>query len=166
MSNSSQLFESYVPVYDAVPEKWEDARPFLVEMFKKISNAVNIREIGWFLDEELLSGKQFVPSGSTPTGADPNQLYRSILRKVINFGALPNTTTKSVPHGISFTNQFTLIQLYGAATQPSTLAIPISDLAPYGTTISIDPININITTTTNLNAFTVTWITLEYLQEV
>jgi hypothetical protein len=54
----SQEFESYVPVYDTVPEQWEDARAFLVEQLKKISNAVNVREIGWLLDEELLSGKR------------------------------------------------------------------------------------------------------------
>ena len=63
--NSSQIFESYIPVYDAVPEGWEQARPFIVEQLKALANAANIREIGWYLDEELLSGKQFIPS---PTG--------------------------------------------------------------------------------------------------
>jgi len=66
--NSSQIFESYVPVYDAVPEDWESARQFLVEHLKKISNAVNAREISFFLDEELLSGKQFIPSANNTTG--------------------------------------------------------------------------------------------------
>ena len=45
----SQTLESYVPVYDVVPEKWEEARPFLVEQLKKISEGVNTREIGFFL---------------------------------------------------------------------------------------------------------------------
>ncbi len=57
---NDQFFESYLPVYDTVPKEWEDARVIFVEYFKKISNAVNAREIGFFLDEEVLSGKSFV----------------------------------------------------------------------------------------------------------
>jgi len=59
--SSDAQFESYLPVYDFMPEKWEEARRPLVEHLKKISNAVNIREIGWFLDQEVLAGKQFIP---------------------------------------------------------------------------------------------------------
>ena len=31
MSITSQEFESYVPLYDVVPEKWEEARADLLE---------------------------------------------------------------------------------------------------------------------------------------
>ena len=44
----SQILESYVPVYDAAPDKWEDARPFIVEQLKRLANAINVREIGFF----------------------------------------------------------------------------------------------------------------------
>jgi len=84
--DQAQFLESFVPVYDAVPEKWEDAREFLVEHLKKISNAVNAREICWFLDEELLSGKLFIPSASNPTGEQ--QQFRSVLRIVVNVSPL------------------------------------------------------------------------------
>ena len=53
--------DSFVPVYDAIPAKWEDARPFVVEQLKMMANAINIREIGWFLDEELISGRFIFP---------------------------------------------------------------------------------------------------------
>jgi hypothetical protein len=62
----SQVYESYVPVYDSVPEKWEDARQFLVEQLKKISNAVNNREIGYYINDQILSGKQFIGLQATP----------------------------------------------------------------------------------------------------
>jgi hypothetical protein len=149
---NSQNFESYVPVYDTVPEKWEEARQFLVEHLKKISNAVNIREIGWFLDEELLSGKQFIP-GSIP------QQFRTILRKVINFGPLaPGANT--LPHGIVFDSNFTLINLYAAATNSAVfLAIPI----PNGTsTINMTATNININSAA---AFDRCFVVVEYIQE-
>ena len=118
MSLSSQEFEAYVPVYDTCPENWEEAREFLAEQLKKISNAVNIREIGWFLDTELLSGKAFIPSGNVSGGS--NQ-YRSVLRIVINLGALTPGVNPGVPHGVIFDVNFTLIDMWVAATNSSTL---------------------------------------------
>ena len=118
-----QRLEAYLPVYDVVPEKWEDARGFITEQLKRISNEVNLREIGWFLDEQAISGKQFIPSLTNPTGEQGQ--FRTVFRKVINFGPLPNATTKSVAHGLTFDGNFSLVQLYGAGTQPSTLAIPL-----------------------------------------
>jgi len=161
MSISSQEFESYVPVYDVIPEKWEDARPFIVEQLKKITNSLNFKEIGFFLDQELLSGKAFF----NPT--DPQQ-FRTILRKVIDFGALPNATTKSVPHGIVFDSNFSLIQLFASSTDPiALLAIPI----PFVSTVSdielvMTSNNINITTGINRSNFTRTFVVIEYIQEL
>lgn len=105
----SQQFESYVPVYDAIPDQWENARPFVVEQLKRLANAVNVREIGWFLDEELLSGKQFYPG----QGADGQQ-FRTILRKVVTSPLTAGVNT--IPHDIIVDANFTLMQLYAAAT--------------------------------------------------
>lgn len=168
--NSSQNFESYLPVYDAVPEDWEKARPFLVEQLKAISNAVNAREIGFFLDEELLSGKQFIPSINNPTGEQ--QQFRSVLRKVIDFGTLPNTTTKSVPHGITVDSNFTLVCLYGAATDPVRLVsfpIPFVEVkvpALLGIQLEMNATNVQITTGSDRTNFTRCFITIEYMQEI
>jgi len=110
MSISSQQLESYLPVYDTVPETWEEGRQFLIEQLKKISNAVNVREIGWFLDQELLSGKQFIPGAATPPQV------RTIFRKVINTGALIVGANPGIAHGIIFDANFTLVALWVAAT--------------------------------------------------
>lgn len=151
----SQNFESYVPVYDTVPEKWEDARQFLVEHLKKISNAVNIRTIGWLLDEELLSGQAFIP-GVTPPGDNPG-LFRQVLRKVIILGALiPGVNT--VTHGIVFDANFTLIDLWVAGTdQVGFTALVIS-----GNSILMNATNLIITSP---QAFTEAFAFIEYSQE-
>lgn len=137
MSSSSQNFESYLPVYDTVPAKWEDARPFLVEMLKKISNEVNRREICWFLEEEIVTGLQFFPS---LTSSPPQ--YRTIFRKIIDFSPLPiGTTSKS--HGITIDINFTLIELFGSGTDSvSFKGEPINQ-----PNINYDSANINITST-------------------
>jgi hypothetical protein len=139
-----------------------------VEQLKKISNAINLREIGWFLDEEVLSGKAFIPGVSVP-GNNPGQ-YRQILRKVIDFGPLPNATTKPIPHGILFDSNFTLMQLYAAATDPIGLtAVPVTlagVTAANDIQIYMDSINVNISTTSNQSKYTRCFVVIEYLQEL
>lgn len=111
MSISSQQFEAYLPVYDAIPEDWQEARQFIVEQLKKISNAVNVREIGWYIDEEILSG------GSLYSLTN-NQDFRSIFRKAIDFGTLPNSSAKSVAHLIPVDATFKLVRIWLSATDP------------------------------------------------
>lgn len=170
LGGDSQLLESYVPVYDAAPEKWEDARAFLVEHLKKISNAVNVRTIGWYLDQELLAGNAFIPGANIAGNASPQQ-FRQVLRMVVNFGPLPNAGTKSVPHGIVFNSNFTLINLYAAATDPIALiGFPIPYADPIAlinaVALTIDSTNVNITTGTNKTNFTRCYVVIEYLQEI
>jgi len=151
---SSQEFEAFVPVYDSVPEKWEEAREFLVEHLKKISNAVNIREVGWLLDEELLSGQQFIPGVATPPQ------FRSVLRIVINCSPLV-IGANAFPHGITVDVNFTLLHMYGAATDAvGFTAEPI----PNGTmTVDMDATNININST---GVFDRAYVVIEYIQEL
>jgi len=115
----SQQFESFVPVYDTVPQKWEEAREFLVEHLKKISNAVNIREIGWLLDEELLSGKAFIPGVIAPGNTTPAQ-FRQVLRKTFVFGGIIVGNNPQA-HGIVVDANFTLIQIYASGTNVGAL---------------------------------------------
>jgi hypothetical protein len=156
----SQILESYVPVYDVVPEKWEDARPFIVEQLKKISNAVNIREIGWFLDEELLSGKAFIPGSNNAMDGGTSQQFRQILRKVIVFpGLVIGVNTQ--PHGITVDANFSLIQLFGAATNATALT---GEPIPNGAdTITYNSANIVITVGA---AYTRAFAVIEYIQEL
>ena len=157
LPSDAQQLESYVPVYDAIPEKWEQAQPFLVEQLKKISNAVNAREIGFWLDEELLSGKQFFPGASN---AASSQVFRSMLRKVIDFSPLTGGA-KTLPHGILFNSDFSLIQLFAAATNSVTL---VAEPIPNGAdTITMDATNITITTA---GSYDRCYCTVEYMQEL
>lgn len=166
----SQILESYVPVYDVAPDKWEDARPFIVEQLKSHANAINVREIGFYIDEELLSGKAFIPSTEQLVDSGDSQQFRSILRKVIDFGALPNATTKSIPHDIVFDMNFTLIQLWASATDPiNFIAIPIpfdSAGLAQGIQITMDATYINIKTQSNRSTFTRCFVIIEYIQEL
>lgn len=158
MSLSSQVFESFVPVYDAVPETWDQARPFLVEQLKSISNGTNIRQIGWYLDEELVSGKQFIPSETTAlTGM--NEQYRTIFRKVIDCSPLIAGVNPPIPHGITFDSNFTLIHIYVSGTNSVTLMARTIT----GNDVVMNSSDINITSPA---AFDRAFAIVEYILEV
>jgi len=163
---TSQTFESYLPLYDMIPENWEDARAFLNEQLKRIGNAVNVREIGWFLDQETVNGQLFIPSAT----ATQNDQYRTIFRKVISMGTLPNAGTISIPHGITFDANFTLVHLWAAATKPTAAfsAIPIPYASPTlneNIKINMDATNVNVTTAIDYTAYTRCYAIIEYILE-
>lgn len=150
-SPQDQIFEAYLPVYDAVPEQWEDARQFIVEQLKRISNTVNLREIGWFLDEELVSGKQFIP------GIANSQEYRTVFRKVIDMGAI-SAGANTALHGITFDANFSLIDLWVSATDSATSAATY--VAPE---VNMDTTNVNFNSP---QAYTRGFAFIEYIQEL
>jgi len=148
-SSQNQLLETFVPVYDMVPEKWPEARQFLVEHLKKISNAINAREICWYLNDNVLSGKQFFPGTSGE--------FRSIFRVVVDFSPLGIGTT-SKPHGVTITASFRLINLYGACSDAMAFTgEPINQ-----PNIDYDATNINITSAA---AFDYAQAVMEFIQE-
>jgi hypothetical protein len=156
---NDQQFESYVPVYDSVPDKWEDARQFLVEHLKKISNAINVREIGFLLDEELLSGKQFIPVASmSGTNSSNSQQFRSVLRKVIDCSPLV-AGANVFPHGITNDANLTNIQFWLSATNSTTL----QDITLVSPDVIVNGANINATSP---GAYDRAFFFWEYTQEI
>lgn len=167
---NNQDQETYVPVYDMVPEKWESARQFLTEQLRRISNGVNIREVGTYVFEQQVTGKQFQPGVTDPANPVTSESFRTIFRKVINFGALPAAGIKSIPHGITFDSNFTLIQLWGASTDPTNkLAINLGHAAPALVNeiqLYMDATNVNVEVGSNRSTFTRTYIVIEFIQEL
>lgn len=100
--------------------------------------------------------------------ANNSQKFRNVYRKVIDFGSLPNSSSKSVAHGINFTSEFTMTRMYATATDPNNrVYIPI----PYASPVSVDSIgiysdstNVNIFTGTARSNFTRCYVVLEYVK--
>lgn len=149
---TSQIYESYLPIYDTVPEKWEEARPFFVEQLKKISEAVNTREIGYFQETQIITGKQF------PKLNGPEE-FRTVFRKVIDSGALIAGVNPPIAHGITYNNQFTLVDLWVAATN----SVGLTSRLITGNDVTLNATNVNITSPA---AFDRSWVIIEYLLEV
>lgn len=102
-------------------------------------------------------------SNETIIGIDGNNLR---YRKVIDFGALPNTAVKSVAHGISNLSMIKKIEIVGYDSNGSMwFPIPFVPSASMYSNAScsarIDNTNINIFTTSDWSNFTAE-VTLEY----
>ena len=156
-SNSQQ---SYVPPSVILPDDPTLLRTVLTEKLQRLIEALNDKDVGQYNTVESLNGQLYFTDG------DPGK-YRQVYRKVVDFGALPNNTTKSVAHGITWNSNTRFTRIYGCSTDPSTEALPL----PYVDTTTGDLIELRVNTTNvivvtaaNYSAFTDTYIVLEYVQ--
>lgn len=88
---------------------------------------------------------------------------KTIYRKTVSFGALPNTTTKNVAHSISGLTY--LVALQGVSTNGSTyFPIPFVSSSSSANTvqITVDATNISCVTGADRSSFTTTYVTLWY----
>lgn len=161
--------ENYIFPEDDPPEHDVKLREYLTD----ISLAVNSKDSGLYTNDEVVTGQRFLPLHSTE--ASSSVVYRDVYRKVIDFGALPNTTTKTVAHGISTTQDYSIVQLYGAATNPAAAAIHRGIPIPYVNALTpidsvglfMDATNISITTTSAIYiGYTRCFVIVEYIKVV
>jgi len=165
---------TFLPVYDVVPDEWEEAQSMLSDALRLISETVNTKDSGYMIQQEILASSQFYKG----TG----EALRPIYRKVIDFGTLPDNTTKTLTHGIStnsdgtsIDSKFTLVNMYLSATKGTITADPnpISfSLQYYSLDLSADivlyltAVNVVVKTLSNYSLYTRSSIVLEYIKEV
>lgn len=89
---------------------------------------------------------------------------KPIYQKTVDFGALPNATTKNVPHGIS--NLDYIIEVYGVSSDGGSIQANLPYVNPASlsnaVSIKINGSNIQIITASNMSTFTKTYVTLRY----
>lgn len=157
----SQDLETYEPVYDVVPKDWEEGRAFLAEQLKRHANAINIREVGYFIDQELLTGKAFIPGLNNIAEGGTSQSFRTILRKVIEYPSGLSVGANPMAHGIFIDANFSLIQMFGAAT--NAVALTGEPLPNGADIITYNSTNVIVTVAA---AYTRAWVVMEYIQEL
>lgn len=85
----------------------------------------------------------------------------AIYKKTINFGALPNTTSKSVAHNIN--NFSKAIRIEGYTSNGSEyVPMPMASTTGAPTAMYVNSTNVVVTTSSDRTAFTETYITLYY----
>jgi len=147
-------------------EKQKQLYIALYQAFNNIINALNAKDTGAYLVQEIVPGPLFFNSNN-----DFNNL-RPVFRTVIDFGSLPAAGSKSVAHGISgITNTFSFTRIYGSATKPATpsfIPIPYASAAGVASNLElyVDATNVTITTGgTDYSAYTICYVIVEYIKE-
>lgn len=140
----------------------------LYENINDITLALNVKDTGLYDTQEVANGQLYFSNPVLNSSTSQTPTPRQVIRKVINFGALPDTSTKSVGHGISCTTSTRFTRIYATATKPtvafSYLPIPYaSAVAANIIELYVDATNVNIVTGSNYSAWTNTFVVLEYL---
>jgi hypothetical protein len=88
----------------------------LQNRINQICQVLNQKDTGNYILTEYLNSQTFFPDPALSSTSSTLPTPRSVFRKVINFGALPNAGTKNVAHGISISNATTITRLYAEAS--------------------------------------------------
>ena len=157
--NTSNYIQAFLPNSIDFTDDTKLLPDQLTTVYSLIVTAVNLRQIGFYLTEEQLSGQQVYTPGNP-------QRNRFAFRKTFECGTLPNTASISIAHGIDFTNtDLEFLNIYGASTQPTVGAIPLPYVqATPQVQLDLTATNIVITTFGNYTAYTKTLVTIEYLK--
>jgi len=140
--------------------------------FSDHAEMINNKTTGMHPLEEFVSGSTYFsdPTLNSTTPKSPVQRQEFIL--TINFGALPNTATKTVAHGIVFpsvTNTFRFVHIRATASDlTGTNYLPIPYASPVlanNISIDVDATNVSITTGSDRTAYTDTIVVLKYIKD-
>ena len=168
--DNTGLFLPTTNIWDVIPE---DAETVTIDMLKELllrlhqnmnitSMTVDRKDTGFYALTEFVNGQSFFPDPNLDSTTPQSPVQRQVYRKVIDFGALPNTATKSVAHGLAINSTWSFTRIYATASNPvGLLYFPIPTT---GVTITVDVANVNITTGSNLTAYTKCYCVLEYLK--
>ncbi|NGX57249.1 MAG: hypothetical protein K940chlam3_00135 [Chlamydiae bacterium] len=155
--------QSFLPTSIILPDVSDDQQHNLIltEHLKKVNAAVNDKDIAQYVEQEILNGQKFF----TPNESGK---FRDAFRKVINFGALPDTTSNSIPHGITVDANTVFTRVYAVASDTVNFTyIPIPYASPTDANnieLSVDSTSITITTGNDRSAYTTTYVILEYVK--
>lgn len=151
--------------------KVEDFKEIMVRLYQQIGNiavSLNKKDTGQYQRSEFVNGQLFFSNPALDSTTVQYPEDRAVLRKVINFGALPNAGTKSVAHGITCTTKTSFTRIYACSSDPVGLNyIPIPYASPTlvnNIELNVDATNVNIVTGSNRTAFTITYVVLEFIQ--
>jgi len=131
---------------------------YLTQLFRDFVTKINLREIGTYERQELLTGQQWYNNASFSN-------KRTTFRTVIEFPSLVAAGTTSVAHNLGDISQFTFTKILGTARNAAgTLHVALPQGGPDDVMVTITANNVNIIcATATYNTFSAQVI-LEYLK--
>lgn len=150
---------------DVKSEKFKELLVRLYQNLNLMQLNLNIKDSAYYDTNEFVNGQLFPPSSSTPSSETSAINRRQVFRKMIDFGALPNTGTKNVAHGIDITTGFSFTRIYGCASDTTNLLYTPIPNANSDIRITLTATNVVLTTSANYSSYDTTYVVLEYLKQ-
>lgn len=156
-------------IYTATEDpKLQELLVRLYQNLNRLSLVTNIKDSAYYVQEEFVNGQKYFAILTTNSTTSQSPALRQVFRKTINFGALPNSATKTVAHGLTPTDNWTFTRIYATASDPvAHTYIPIpyaSSTANKNIELFVDATNINIITSINYSSYTFVYVILEYMK--
>lgn len=153
-SSDNTSLQNQIPVSIDLPRNADDMRTEINDLYQSIASSLNNKVGGLYVPQEKSNSELYFTAGNP-------QRFRNVYRMTVDFGALPNSTSKSVAHNIpDITDQFRLTSAWGGATDPvSIIWIPLPN---EGIFVQINSTDVTITTTSNRTNFTACTVVIEY----
>lgn len=142
-------------------------KELLVRLYQNLNNmalVINMKDTGYYTLSEFVNSQSYFPNPDDLS----QRIMRPVFRMCINFGSLPNTGTKTVPHTIAINDGFIFSRIYGAATEPGTSFIPLPYASPTTADcieLSLDATDVIITTGSDRTNYTTTYVVVEYVKQ-
>lgn len=154
---------------DIDSREFREALVRIRQSINKISILLNLKDTGYYPLSEFVNGQSFFPNPLlSATGTSQTATYRQVYRIAVIFGALPNTGSKSVPHGLLPDSRWTSTRIYAAATDTiNKNYIPIPYASPVlanNIELEIDATNVTITTGSDRTNFGTCYVIFEYIK--
>jgi hypothetical protein len=138
---------------DITSDKFRELLIRLYQNLNLMQNVLNVKESAYYDIQEFVNGQLYLTTNNEP---------RQVIRKMIQFGALPNTGVKAVAHGITTTRLFTFTRIYGASSDTTNMLY--TPLPNTNIQILVDSTNITVTTGADYSSYDTTYIILEFLR--
>lgn len=166
---TTQIYDvSQIYQIDVNTPQFKELLVRLAQNINTISLSMNTRVCGIYDTGEFISGKVFFPNPALNSSTTTTPTFRQGEIIVVNFGALPNTGTKSVPHNLNPKTPWTFFNVMGCASDTTGLMyinLPYaSPVLANNIELWADSTNVNITTGSNRSNFNVCYVILEYLK--
>ena len=153
-SSDKPGLQNQLPLSVELSDDPREMRYDINDQYQSVASAVNNKIGGLYVPEEKINSEQYFDPANV-------QKFKQVYRMTIDFGALPNTGSKSVAHNIVGWNaSYRLTAAWGAATDPinlETLPIPND-----GIFLKNNSTTVTVTTTADFSAFTASTVVLEY----
>lgn len=160
MSDASEIFN-----IDINSDSFKDMFVRLYQNLNLIQQTLNIKDSAYYDTNEFVNGQSFFAGANASSFGSQAVNRRQVFRKIINFGALPNTAAKSVAHEIPITSGYTFTRIYGASSDTTNKAFTPLPNASTDINLRVDATNVIITTGGNFASYDTTYVILEYLKQ-